>query len=70
MLLQACLPSSRSFLFLTGENPLVGDLLCLGGVVLYAVSNVAQEFLVNTHSIMEYLGFIGISGSVISGVQL
>lgn len=53
-----------------GPNPVLGDLLCLGGSLLYAVSNVAQEFLVKNHSITEYLGLIGITGSIASAVQL
>lgn len=54
----------------TGSNPLLGDLLCLGGSLLYAVSNVAQEFLVKNHGIREYLGFIGVTGSIASAIQL
>ncbi len=53
-----------------GTNQLIGDLLCLGGAVLYAVSNVAQEFLVKHHSIPEYLGMLGVSGSIVSAIQL
>lgn len=53
-----------------GTNPLVGDLLCLAGSLLYAISNVAQEFLVKKHSVVEYLGLIGISGSIASAIQL
>lgn len=48
----------------------LGDLLCLGGSVLYAISNVAQEFLVKNHSVTEYLGLIGVSGSIVSAIQL
>ena len=53
-----------------GPNPLLGDLFCLLGSVLYAVSNVAQEFLVKNHSVTEYLGLLGVSGSIVSAVQL
>lgn len=53
-----------------GSNPLLGDLLCLAGALLYAISNVAQEFLVKNHTIVEYLGFLGVSGSFVSGIQL
>lgn len=54
----------------SGSNPLLGDLLCLGSTALYAISNVAQEFLVKNHSITEFLGLLGVSGSVVSGIQL
>ena len=53
-----------------GSNPLLGDLLCLAGALLYAVSNVAQEFLVKNHGVVEYLGLIGVTGSIASGIQL
>lgn len=53
-----------------GPNPLLGDLLCLAGSLLYAISNVAQEFLVKNHSVVEYLGLIGITGSIASAIQL
>ena len=55
---------------LSGSNPLLGDLFCLVGSLLYAMSNVAQEFLVKNHSITEYLGLLGVSGSVVAAVQL
>ena len=54
----------------SGSNPLLGDLFSLIGSLLYAMSNVAQEFLVKNHSITEYLGLLGVSGSVIAAVQL
>ncbi|EPB67336.1 hypothetical protein ANCCEY_13572 [Ancylostoma ceylanicum] len=53
-----------------GNHRVVGDLLCLGGAMLYAVANVSEEFLVKQHSRMEYLGMVGLFGSLISGVQL
>ncbi|KAK6019764.1 hypothetical protein OSTOST_14592, partial [Ostertagia ostertagi] len=53
-----------------GSHRVVGDLLCLGGSMLYAIANVSEEFLVKQHSRMEYLGMVGLFGSLISGVQL
>ncbi|KAK6045953.1 hypothetical protein COOONC_16542 [Cooperia oncophora] len=53
-----------------GTHRVVGDLLCLGGSMLYAIANVSEEFLVKQHSRMEYLGMVGLFGSLISGVQL
>uniref|UniRef100_A0AC34GJJ2 Uncharacterized protein n=1 Tax=Panagrolaimus sp. ES5 TaxID=591445 RepID=A0AC34GJJ2_9BILA len=53
-----------------GSNPLLGDLLCVASTFLYAISNISEEFLVKEHDRIEYLGFIGIFGSIISGLQL
>uniref|UniRef100_A0A1I7WNN7 Solute carrier family 35 member F1 n=1 Tax=Heterorhabditis bacteriophora TaxID=37862 RepID=A0A1I7WNN7_HETBA len=53
-----------------GNHRVLGDLLCIGGALLYAVANVSEEFLVKQHSRMEYLGMVGLFGSLISGVQL
>ncbi|CAI4229904.1 unnamed protein product [Auanema sp. JU1783] len=53
-----------------GSSHLLGDGLCLGGALLYAVSNVCQEFLVKQYNRVEYLGMIGLFGSLISGIQL
>ena len=49
---------------------MLGDLLCLGGAALYGVSNVGQEFVVRNFSAVEFLGMIGLFGSIINGVQL
>ena len=57
-------------IFNAGTDPIRGDLLCLAGAVLYAISNVAQEFLVKNHTIKEYLGLLGVSGSIVSAIQL
>ena len=56
--------------YIAGSDPLLGDLLCIFAACLYAISNVSQEYLVKNHSISEWLGFIGIVGSVVSGIQL
>lgn len=61
---------------ITGNNqtsapePLRGDLLCLAGSVLYAISNVFQESIVKTHDYVEYLGMLGIFGSLWSSLQV
>jgi len=52
-----------------GPNPLLGDLMCIVSTFLYGISNVSQEFLVKEHDRFEYLGFIGIFGSLVSGLQ-
>lgn len=54
----------------TGANPILGDLLCVASTFLYAVSNISEEFLVKEHDRIEYLGFIGVFGTLISGLQL
>lgn len=48
----------------------VGDLLCLAGAFLYAVSNVAQEASVKSGDRVEFLGMLGAWGALINGVQL
>ena len=53
-----------------GEHQWFGDLLCIAGVTFYAIGNVAQEFLVKNHSVVEYLCMIGLVGSVVTGIQM
>lgn len=53
-----------------GTHRVVGDLMALGASVLYAVSNTCQEVLVKHDDWKEFLGMIGIGGSVIAAVQL
>ena len=62
--------SKQSTLSLPGSAVWLGDMLCLIGAVLYAAGNVTQEYLVKSHTILEYLGFIGVVGSFVSGAQL
>eukprot|EP01104_Vermistella_antarctica_P017095 TRINITY_DN599_c0_g2_i1.p1 TRINITY_DN599_c0_g2~~TRINITY_DN599_c0_g2_i1.p1 ORF type:complete len:485 (-),score=93.62 TRINITY_DN599_c0_g2_i1:36-1490(-) len=53
-----------------GDSPVLGDILCLCGAALYAVSNVGQEYAVVKYERFEYLGMIGLFGTIVSGVQL
>ncbi|XP_031574432.1 solute carrier family 35 member F1-like [Actinia tenebrosa] len=53
-----------------GSNQILGDALVLCGSILYGLSNVSQEFLVKTFSRVEFLAMIGLSGSVVSGIQM
>ncbi|XP_060524671.1 solute carrier family 35 member F2-like [Cylas formicarius] len=53
-----------------GKNQLVGDMLCLGGSVLFAIVTVLQELSVKSTDIIEYLGFLGLIGSLVSGAQM
>lgn len=54
----------------TASNILLGDALVLLSAVLYAVSNVAQEYTVKNLSRVEFLGMLGLFGTVISTVQM
>jgi solute carrier family 35 protein F1/2 len=54
----------------SNRNPVFGDILCLIGALLYSVSNVGQEYFVTNSTMFEYLGMIGVWGSLISGLQL
>lgn len=53
-----------------GKNQLVGDMLCLGGAVLFAIVTVLQELSVKNTDVVEYLGLLGLFGSIVSGVQM
>lgn len=52
-----------------GKNQLVGDMLCLGGAVLFSITTVLQELAVKTVDIIEYLGMIGFFGTILSCMQ-
>lgn len=52
------------------SNRLLGDMLCLSGAALYGTSNVAEEYYVKSYDIIEFLGMLGLFGSVINGIQL
>lgn len=56
--------------FIPGKNHLVGDMLCLGGAVLFAIVTVLQELSVKNTDVVEYLGLLGLFGSIVSGVQM
>ncbi|KAM3869013.1 solute carrier family 35 member F2-like [Diretmus argenteus] len=52
------------------SDVLLGDGLVLLSAVLYAVSNVCQEYTVKNLSRIEFLGMMGLFGTLISGIQL
>ncbi|KAF5289460.1 hypothetical protein FQR65_LT11833 [Abscondita terminalis] len=54
----------------TGKNQLVGDMLCLGGAVLFAIVTVLQELAVKKTDYVEFLGLLGLFGSLVSGLQM
>lgn len=45
-------------------------MLCLLASCLYSIANVAEEFLIKQNNRIEYLGMIGICGSIISSLQV
>ncbi|XP_024133219.1 solute carrier family 35 member F2 [Oryzias melastigma] len=52
------------------SNILLGDALVLLSAALYAVSNVAQEYTVKNLSRVEFLGMLGLFGTIISTIQM
>ncbi|KAF9582428.1 hypothetical protein BGW38_000221 [Lunasporangiospora selenospora] len=53
-----------------GSDYLKGDLFCLLGATLYALSNVGQEFLVRQRPMYEVVGQLGFWATIINGIQL
>lgn len=60
----------NSLCFFVGKNQLVGDMLCLTGAVLFAIVTVLQELAIRHTDIVEYLGLLGLFGSIVSGIQM
>jgi solute carrier family 35 protein F1/2 len=54
----------------SGPSPIFGDILCLVGAFLYAVSNTGQEITVKKWHQHEFLAMIGVFGAPISFLQL
>lgn len=52
------------------SNILLGDGLVLLSASLYAVSNVCQEYMVKNHSRVEFLGMVGLFGTIFSTIQM
>ncbi|XP_056138882.1 solute carrier family 35 member F2-like, partial [Lampris incognitus] len=52
------------------SNILLGDGLVLVSATLYAVSNVGQEYTVKNLSRVEFLGMLGLFGTLISTIQM
>lgn len=48
----------------------IGDVLVLLGASFYAISNVSEEYIVKNLSRVEFLGMVGLFGTIISGLQL
>ncbi|XP_056329810.1 solute carrier family 35 member F2 isoform X2 [Danio aesculapii] len=54
----------------SSSDVLLGDGLVLVSATLYAISNVCQEYTVKNLSRVEFLGMVGLFGSIISAIQL
>ncbi|XP_075871336.1 solute carrier family 35 member F2-like [Nelusetta ayraudi] len=54
----------------SSSNILLGDCLVLVSATLYAVSNVCQEYTVKNLSQVEFLGMVGLFGTIISCMQM
>ncbi|KAL6067718.1 Solute carrier family 35 member F1-like [Balamuthia mandrillaris] len=52
-----------------GSKPLLGDILCLCGALLYSLSNVGQEASVKRFDRVEFLAMIGLFGFPINFMQ-
>ncbi|KAF9381703.1 hypothetical protein BGX21_002038 [Mortierella sp. AD011] len=53
-----------------GSDYIKGDLFCILGATLYAVSNVYQEFLVRQRPLYEVVGQMGFWATILCGIQL
>ncbi|KAA8531353.1 hypothetical protein F0562_006062 [Nyssa sinensis] len=54
----------------SGSNPLKGDLLVITGSMLYAISNVSEEFLVKNADRVELMAMLGLFGAIVSACQI
>ncbi|XP_065585030.1 solute carrier family 35 member F2-like isoform X2 [Artemia franciscana] len=52
------------------ESRLTGDMVCMAGAFFYGVTNVAEEHFIKKYDQIEFLGMLGLFGTVISGFQL
>jgi solute carrier family 35 protein F1/2 len=54
----------------SGSNPLKGDLLVIAGSMLYAISNVSEEFFVKNADRVELMAMLGLFGAIVSACQI
>jgi solute carrier family 35 protein F1/2 len=52
------------------SNALLGDFLCIGGAILYSLSNVGSEKYIKQFNQIEYLTYLGFWGTFISLIQI
>ncbi|KAH9301779.1 hypothetical protein KI387_013362, partial [Taxus chinensis] len=53
-----------------GSRPVLGDMLVIGGSMLYAISNVSEEFFVKNVDRVELMAMLGSFGTIISACQV
>ncbi|XP_076950134.1 uncharacterized protein LOC143623015 isoform X3 [Bidens hawaiensis] len=53
-----------------GSNPLLGDILVIGGTVFFALANVGEEFCVMKNSRLEVLAMFGLFGTLFSVIEI
>ncbi|KAF6162387.1 hypothetical protein GIB67_012535 [Kingdonia uniflora] len=53
-----------------GSSPVKGDLLVIAGSMLYAITNVSEEFLVKNADRVELMGMLGLFGAIVSACQI
>ncbi|XP_072965054.1 uncharacterized protein [Typha angustifolia] len=53
-----------------GPKPLKGDMLVIAGSMLYAVSNVGEEYVVKKGDRIELMAMLGLFGAVVSACQI
>ncbi|KAH7663930.1 UAA transporter protein [Dioscorea alata] len=53
-----------------GSDPVKGDVLVLSGAMLYAVSNVSEEFIVKKGGRVELMAMLGLFGAVVGSCQM
>ncbi|XP_011628665.2 solute carrier family 35 member F1 isoform X2 [Amborella trichopoda] len=53
-----------------GSHPVKGDMLVIGGSMLYAISNVGEEFFVKNIDRVELMAMLGTFGAVVSACQI
>ena len=64
------LPSLYNVSISLGRNRLIGDMMTLSGAFLSGVSFVGLEHTVRYYDPYEFLGFVGVFGSIITVIQM
>ena len=58
------------FCIFPGKSRLVGDMLALGGAFLTGICHVGLEHSVQYYDMHEFLGLVGLFGTIITTVQM
>ena len=56
--------------YFAGKNRLVGDMLALGGSFLSGICHVGLEHSVQYYDTFEFLGLVGLFGTIITAAQM